>query len=450
MLFLHVSDIHFKAPECLDSDTDPDFSIRTRMVRDLTSRVAELGNVDGILVGGDVAFKADPDEYTVAWLWLQKLAEISGCPPGRIFVVPGNHDVDRKVIEKSVPTQNVQHAIYSAPGEQRESTLRRQLRDKDSGQHLLLAHTAYNNFAAPMGCQIWPSKVFWHQDVPLNDDVRLRIYGLTSTLLSGRNGTDEKERELYLSPLQTVLDPASDVVNLVMIHHPPDWLADQDAVDDRLTGRAMFHLFGHKHRQRAMLEASYVRLGAGAVNPSRHEKPYDPGYNLIRIELQGAGIERRVKVEVHQRKLQENPERFVAILTAQGEDVFRTSIAFPDDISATQCRKPELAVAASAPLPEQHTVVVASIVTINEESTSTIIEEDAEAAMGNEDTRDLLYRFWKLSTSQRRKIALDLNLIDRTEISLPEPERYGKAFIRAGERKQLGDVANEIAKLEER
>ena len=62
MLMLHLSDIHFKAPDCLDQWMDPDFAIRTRMMRDLTEQVRNLGKVDAILIGGDVAFKADKVE----------------------------------------------------------------------------------------------------------------------------------------------------------------------------------------------------------------------------------------------------------------------------------------------------------------------------------------------------------------------------------------------------
>ncbi|WP_206203180.1 hypothetical protein, partial [Pseudomonas viridiflava] len=109
----------------------------------------------------------------------------------------------------------------------REWRLRQQLGDAASGQLLLEAHAAYNAFAARFMCQIWPSKPFWHQDIDLEDGVGLSIYGLTSTLLSGREGQDDnKERGLYLSPLQTALNPAPNTLNMVLCHHPIDWLED--------------------------------------------------------------------------------------------------------------------------------------------------------------------------------------------------------------------------------
>lgn len=88
MLMLHISDIHFKSPQCLVPEQDPDSAIRTRMMRDLAEQVRALGPIGAILIGGDVAFKGAPDEYATAWVWIQQLAEISKCPLERIFVVP--------------------------------------------------------------------------------------------------------------------------------------------------------------------------------------------------------------------------------------------------------------------------------------------------------------------------------------------------------------------------
>lgn len=63
-------------------------------------------------------------------------------------------------------------------------------------------------------------------------------------------------------------------------------------------------------------------------------------------------------------------------------------------------------------------------------------------------TRNLLFRFWNLTTSQRREICLALDLISRDELALPEPERYGRAIRRAGEKGLMTQLAEEITKRE--
>jgi len=405
------------------------------MVRHLRAQLAELGPVQAILVGGDVAYKGAADEYKFAKKWLADLASDCGCDEDRMFVVPGNHDVDRVAISKHMPTCNVHHAIASANPDARERTLRAQLSDKQTGSALFLGHTAYNEFAAPMNCQIYPERLFWKQDIPLREDVQLRIHGLTSTLLSGKDGADDPKNLLYLSPLQTALDPVPDVVNMVMCHHPFDWLVDSDEVEDALNRRATFQLFGHKHRQRVHREADFVRWGAGAVNPSRGERQYEPGYNLITINVVGVGADRKLSVETRQFTYQSVPEGFHPIRTSQGEDVFYHEIPFPVDV-AKSFKTPQPMPVPSAGSPDSETPLAVSS------------NADVEAAMGDVSTRNIVARFWDLDGSQRRELTLSLDLISKDEVSLPEPERYGKALIRAKERGLLDRLAQEISKLE--
>ena len=69
--------------------------------------------------------------------------------------------------------------------------------------------------------------------------------------------------------------------------------------------------------------------------------------------------------------------------------------------------------------------------------------------MSDERTRNLVLRFWDLASSERRQIAMELELLENEEIRLPEAERYGRALARAGERGLLKKVADEIEKREQ-
>ena len=137
MLILHLSDIHIRVPHCLNPDTDRDKPYRTRLERDLTARLATLGPIDVILVGGDIAFQGHPQEYVEARKWLIVLAELCGCSKDRIMVVPGNHDVDRRACE-DMPTRNAHTIVATATDDDREWVLEGQLANKDTG-HALFA-----------------------------------------------------------------------------------------------------------------------------------------------------------------------------------------------------------------------------------------------------------------------------------------------------------------------
>jgi predicted MPP superfamily phosphohydrolase len=443
VLLLHIADIHFRSPDCLNPDLDPDRPYRTRLIQDVRSRVSELGPVGAILIGGDIAFKGAPEEYQVAMAWITELAAVAGCPLERVFVVPGNHDVDRGLILRTLSTRNAQAAIKRAPDDRRERELRNQISDGDTSRALLAPLAAYNDFAKRLNCQVYlPERLYWKQDLELENSVVLRVHGLTSVILSGAEGRDDTRDSLYLSPLQTVLDPVDDVVNLVLCHHPPDWFMDQDDASDAFCGRATIHMFGHKHRQRLQLDRQYARFSAGAVNPDRQELGWQPGYNLVEVHITGSGRDRKLTVEAHLRQWQTNPDKFRAVLTPEDESVFCHTIRFPGEerrvLPTVASETPVLN--AVSPTAEQ--------VPEKKSALDREHETNGEAAMGDASTRNLVFRFWNLTASDRREITLQLGLIVEAELQLPEPERYGRALIRASERGKLEELARAVMQRE--
>jgi hypothetical protein len=150
--------------------------------------VVELGPVAAILIGGDIAFKGAKIEYQTAMTWIRELAAVAGCPLERVFVIPGNHDVDRAVIRRSPAVRNAQAAIARARPEAREGELRNQIANRETKRALLKPIAAYNNFAKVLNCQVFLSeRLFWKQDLELEGGTVLRVHGLTSTLLSGKD-----------------------------------------------------------------------------------------------------------------------------------------------------------------------------------------------------------------------------------------------------------------------
>lgn len=438
MLLLHISDIHFQHPLC-DTNMDPNRPFRTELVRDVRSRCASLGkNVDALLVTGDIAYAAKQEEYQAAHKWLLEVAEASACTLERLFVVPGNHDVNRQANAQRAAIQNVHHAILSkTKAEDLERQFLRQFNDPDAGHALFASLEAYNLFAAPFSCNVYPKeKLFWVQDIELEHTVKLRLFGLTSTLLSGVDGQDDKPRHnLFLSPFQTQLDPEDNVVNAVLSHHPPDWFLDADDIEDAVKSRATLHFFGHRHRQRCDCNTNYIRFSAAAVNPDRHEAGWEPGYNLIDIHVARYGAEYCLEVVAHVFVWQTDPNGFrpkrfkdadyqihkLPIRTRQLASVAVTETAHEGE---------------SSPM-EAGTAVVNEIVNL-------------EATMSDEHTRNIVLRFWKLRASERREVATTLDLIEASEIALPEAERYDRALRRASEIGLLDQLVEEVTKREAR
>lgn len=91
--FLHISDTHLRPQLVKRYDQD-------RVLRgliDLLARDRQEFPLDLIFVTGDLASGGKADEYVLVVELLRRLMEVTGVPPEHVFVVPGNHDVDRDV-----------------------------------------------------------------------------------------------------------------------------------------------------------------------------------------------------------------------------------------------------------------------------------------------------------------------------------------------------------------
>jgi 3',5'-cyclic AMP phosphodiesterase CpdA len=428
MLLLNVSDIHFKYPRCTTSQ-DADKPFRSLLVRDLREQRSKLGDVSAILVTGDIAAQGIKEEYEAAYEWLLKLAEESGCHKERIYVVPGNHDVNRGIAIGDPTIGNAQKVILGMAPHLKEKELEHQYSKENSSRALLSPIAAYNDFAANFDCQLWsPDRMYWMQTIPIDEHTDLRLHGLNSTLFSGIDGKNDEKNKLYLSPLQTVLDFEDDIVNAVLCHHPPDWCLDCDHIESAVKERASLHFFGHKHLQRFDTGSKYVRFSAGAVNPDRHEPLFEPGYNLVNLAIQQENGERFLVVEAHLRLYQSSPERFVARIGSDGSAVFPHRIPLPP-VSTSRLKQ---------------TVAITTV-----QNSETIASfESVEVVMSQENTRNMVLRFWQLASSQRKEIMTGLGLIGSEELRLPEAERYGKAWKLAAEKGLIEKLAQEIEKRE--
>lgn len=441
MFLLHVSDIHFRVPHCTNPAMDPDRKFRTAMISSVADQAAKFGSIHAILVTGDIAFKGSHEEYQAARTWLAELAKAAQCDPGEIYVVPGNHDVDREKIAKEPAIRNVHTAIRTASEDRKEATLREQFSNAATGRALFEAIASYNAFAADYGCEIYPpERLYWSADLALGD-ITLRINGLSSTLLSGAVRTttqgettqNDDRQTLYLSPLQTALDPVENMVHIVMSHHPPDWFIDQDEIEDAVAGRAVLQLFGHKHSQRVRCEKEkYLRLYAGAVNPDRQEKGWVPSYNLIQLDTVGEAVDRKLYIKAWLMEWQTNPDQFRPKLDGSSE-FFHNVIPFPCP------RAKRAAIAAS--------VQAKASPSASEKVTATVKPTPVSAVVPKRD-RNLFMRLWALPTSTKVTIVEALGLIEDGDKELHDHERYSRAILRSCAMGLFHKLEQEVAKWE--
>lgn len=256
---LHVSDLHAAKSSARDQRLLVDAFLAD--VRALHTNEP----IDLIVFTGDLTFAGKKDEYVAATeLLLRPLLELTGLPPCRCILVPGNHDVDRALVNRVV-----------------DSGLLVELKDREAVNALL--ESADVSMAAAR-LQTWFDfrDDFYAGTVnptigALGFRLSVETQGYSVGVLAlnsawrAQGGPDDAGRLLLgEAEVRQGLDDLSacDVV-VAALHHPIDWLRDFDADDARrnFEARRTLVLSGHEHTPNPSVEHSvrgaafYGRVG---------------------------------------------------------------------------------------------------------------------------------------------------------------------------------------------
>ncbi|MFJ7797761.1 metallophosphoesterase [Pseudomonas sp. NPDC096950] len=428
--FVHLSDIHFNH-RAAQIGFDPDRELRNSVTRDIAKMCGELGRADAILVTGDIAYAGKRTEFEEAASWLEEVCEAAGCGSEDVLMCPGNHDVDQGVIVENPLIQDGHDAVRRGKNHfDRDQALTRRLIQPDACSLFYLPISTYNEFAARYQSSFFAdaNTFVWEHDFALNDGTTLRIRGLNTALLSGLS---DVEGSLFLGSRAWTLPCQTGIEYLVMAHHPPMWLADQKEAERAFNNSARIQLFGHEHDQRIVPGRDWIKLFAGSVNPHRAEPNWRPGYNIIEVYVD-PGLPRKLKVEVHARDWQGDPAQFRSIEDVGYDPIHRADIKLPNLPAAmfNQARP----VAAAPPGPP--------VSTVSSAMRATIVEPQHRFRLS-------VYRFFKLTLSQKNEIVGHLKLAEENDSRLTDVERFKLSLIRARDSGQMDALEDLMRKLEQ-
>jgi hypothetical protein len=283
--FIHLSDIHFGQEKNGSILTHED--ARQKLIEDCSEHARTTGPADGILVVGDIAFAGQPDEYKKAAAWLKAVAKAGGCEEFAVRTIPGNHDIDRNKIKSNVYCRNAHKEIRDAPLDKLDGKLEEHLAVAEESNALLPKVSAYREFASRFDCD-FPSlkKPCWHKDYLLGHQYTLRLLGMNSVQVCD---ADDDEGNMVIGNNQYIIEEATNMVPVAMIHHPLTWLRDKAKAKPYLY-RAPILLFGHEHTlgfEKVETQYGQVQLHvfSGAVNPPEGSQEYPFRYNWLEFGL---------------------------------------------------------------------------------------------------------------------------------------------------------------------
>ncbi len=112
MRILHISDLHFGIKEGKERSRKEvagrDYYIDD-LIRGLGSITAKQP-LDYIFITGDIAYSASEEAYREAGMWLTKISRVCRVPADRIYLCPGNRDIDKQKMKDAVCPENQQEA----------------------------------------------------------------------------------------------------------------------------------------------------------------------------------------------------------------------------------------------------------------------------------------------------------------------------------------------------
>lgn len=308
--FIHLSDIHFHKSSGNSADIDAD--LRNSILIDIKENAkSSLQNVKGILVGGDITFSGQREEYSIAKAFLKDLTMILEIDEKNIFCVPGNHDVDRQIIRSSKIVFNAQLEIEKAETlDSADILLQEYILDSVGSNMLFSPIKEYNEFAVAYGCNIQADKLVWTEEFCLDHNMKLKICGMNSCIISSHKDRESGENIRKMVVGQSQIPPyEEDVTWVTLCHHPVQFWKFADDIQPKLDKRVDIQLYGHKHEHAIDANSERLVVSAGATHPERG-KDWMPRYNWISFECLQEDGDRFIAVKTYPRVLSEDRDRF--------------------------------------------------------------------------------------------------------------------------------------------
>ena len=261
--WLHVSDFHFKSGDPYDRDV-----VLRALVRSVEEFRGHGRQPDLIFATGDVAHSGQESEYQVASQFFDALCAAAGVNKRRLYVIPGNHDIDRALgigLARTIGTREEADTYFGPSIPKPHITQKQRAFQKWYDQYSDGIRTFPNTSTCgsvevveteglKIGILLINSSLFCQGD---DDHAKLWI---------GRRCLDAAVEELRKLGAQ---------LKIALIHHPLDWLheAERSNVRTVLQSNVDLILRGHLHETNVEAVAgamgTALHLAAGAAYQTR-------------------------------------------------------------------------------------------------------------------------------------------------------------------------------------
>jgi tetratricopeptide (TPR) repeat protein/predicted MPP superfamily phosphohydrolase len=278
--WLHVSDLH------ADVHKPHDYKLITdALIEDAGGLARDYSlHPDMIVFTGDLAHGGKKAEYSLANEFLTRLRDAftPALTVDRLFLVPGNHDIDRARVSEA---DQVYRDTLS------ESDVTRIINEGGRTWTNFAGRLAgYRDYLKTKAPHLLQDRSRLHYAIPLKlGDLTVAVCGFNSAWTAygdkGDRGKIHVGVDWQLNQMRDELAHAS--ISIGLIHHPHGWIADPEATTLRRRIDAFdFFLNGHDHAE-WVTDADTTAIAAGAAYSGGPAN----GYNFVVVDLDRGAAE---------------------------------------------------------------------------------------------------------------------------------------------------------------
>lgn len=296
LCWLHLSDLH-----ALGENWEQDI-VLDALCRDLPGLLERVDRRPQLLiVTGDIASRGQRKEYDGAFALLERVCEIAGIPREHVFMVPGNHDVDRSRIPGAAKRDHA--GLLKLDVHELRRAIDELISDAETfgqlyGQRLAEYCHFTTRFLGTAGAVDLDRP--WRSDVVVIGGIPV---GVASLCTAWTCGSDDDRGRLLMGERQVrdmiaELEQAGAALRVALLHHPTSWLCEAEERELRTLLRKHFDLIlhGHTHDTAADLVhragGGVVEVGCGAAYAGHGHERYhgfwigslDPAQQILELD----------------------------------------------------------------------------------------------------------------------------------------------------------------------
>ncbi|MGI9951090.1 metallophosphoesterase [Moorellaceae bacterium AZ2] len=288
VVILHLSDLHFGAEKGNASGLD-DREVVLRSLIDFIRAQPEEWHPQIVCISGDIGFAGKESDYAAAAKWLKQLIDATGLSPNDIILCPGNHDADWGIRGIGCPPD----------ADTADKWLHPPVPD-----HFQKRFDAFSRFCKDFG--IPPVKIKGEDNYLCGSRTHKGIKFIVLNSAWFCQGKGDRGnlwvglphiRSLEAEGIIKEVEAGKDVPCIALIHHPREWLHDNEirsyASSKRpgtmgyLSKRCNIILTGHVHgvpRSPDRIEGAAYLVSCGAVY---EDAGHFNNFALLKVESHG-------------------------------------------------------------------------------------------------------------------------------------------------------------------